>query len=60
MKKRRGYKKERGNCKDLGHTCIGLKETGRDVRMGVTLLEEREESAWKGTLFRESNGYKGM
>lgn len=50
--KKRGkrVKKWRGNCKELGHTCTGLKEAGRDRGRSVTLVGEREDRREEGSF----------
>ncbi len=51
-------RKWRGNCKELGHTCSGFKETGRDVGISVTPIGERVDRRGEGSLFSESSRLK--
>lgn len=59
-KKREWERKWRGNCKALGHTCWGLKETGRDMRISVKPVGEREDRCGEGSLFSELSRQKGV
>ncbi len=52
-------RKWRGNCKELGHTCSGFKETGRDVGISVTPIGKRENRRGEGSLLVSQADRKG-